>query len=149
VRGLVNRVVSGGSGSEASSSLGLGAKTLDCTVEEAVSLARNHAQIVCYRENDFQTQIFVYSTQQRPLHQSIRTTNRTHNQSIRTTNRSRYSSGLVSKLIGMAVLGFYHPWLLGFDVFLLAAIAVIIFVLGRGAVESERIEAQVHHGRAA
>ena len=39
-------------------------------------------------------------------------------------------------VIGMAVLGFYHPWLLGFDLFLLASIAVIIFVLGRGAVAS-------------
>ena len=45
--------------------------------------------------------------------------------------------GLVlSTLIGMAVLGFYHPWLLGFDLFLLCAIGVIIFVLGRGAVSS-------------
>lgn len=45
--------------------------------------------------------------------------------------------GLVlSTLIGMAVLGFYHPWLLGFDLFLLSAIGVIIFVLGRGAVSS-------------
>lgn len=45
--------------------------------------------------------------------------------------------GLVlNALIGMAVLGFYHPWLLGFDMFLLVSIAVIIFVLGRGAVAS-------------
>ncbi len=39
-------------------------------------------------------------------------------------------------LIGMAVLAFYHPWLLGFDLFLLLCIAVIILVLGRGAVPS-------------
>ncbi|MEL6107162.1 MAG: ABC transporter ATP-binding protein [Planctomycetota bacterium] len=45
--------------------------------------------------------------------------------------------GLVlSTLIGMAVLGFYHPWLLGFDLFLVAAIGFIIMVLGRGAVAS-------------
>ncbi|MFT7639411.1 MAG: putative ABC transport system ATP-binding protein [Pirellulaceae bacterium] len=43
---------------------------------------------------------------------------------------------MLSTLIGMAVLGFYHPWLLGFDVFLLSAIAVVIFLLGRGAVSS-------------
>jgi len=43
---------------------------------------------------------------------------------------------ILSTVIGMAVLGFYHPWLLGFDLFLLAAIAVIIFVLGRGAIRS-------------
>jgi len=45
--------------------------------------------------------------------------------------------GLVlGTLIGMAVLGFYHPWLLGFDLFLLSAIAVIIFLIGRGAVST-------------
>ena len=45
--------------------------------------------------------------------------------------------GLVlSTFIGMAVLAFYHPWLLGFDLFLLSAIAVIIFLLGRGAIPS-------------
>ena len=45
--------------------------------------------------------------------------------------------GLVlGTLIGMAVLGFYHPWLLGFDLFLLGSIALIIFILGRGAVAS-------------
>jgi putative ABC transport system ATP-binding protein len=45
--------------------------------------------------------------------------------------------GLVlTTFIGMAVLGFYHPWLLGFDLFLLAAIAVIVFLLGRGATAS-------------
>lgn len=43
---------------------------------------------------------------------------------------------ILSTLVGMAVLGFYHPWLLGFDLFLLCAIAVIIFVLGRGAISS-------------
>ncbi|MFK7737434.1 MAG: peptidase domain-containing ABC transporter, partial [Pirellulaceae bacterium] len=45
--------------------------------------------------------------------------------------------GLVlTTFIGMAVLGFYHPWLLGFDLFLIASIAVIILLLGRGAVSS-------------
>lgn len=37
---------------------------------------------------------------------------------------------------GMIVLAFYHPWLLGFDIVLLAALAFIVFVLGRGAVKS-------------
>ncbi len=45
--------------------------------------------------------------------------------------------GLVlGTFIGMAVLGFYHPWLLGFDLLLLGSIAIIIFVLGRGAIRS-------------
>ena len=43
---------------------------------------------------------------------------------------------ILSTFIGMAVLGFYHPWLLGFDVLLLAAIAFVILALGRGAVAS-------------
>ncbi|MEW4490366.1 ATP-binding cassette domain-containing protein [Thalassoglobus sp. JC818] len=41
---------------------------------------------------------------------------------------------VMSTAIGMAVLAFYHPWLLGFDLVLLALIAFIILVLGRGAV---------------
>ena len=49
---------------------------------------------------------------------------------------------ILSTLIGMAVLGFYHPWLLGFDLFLISAIAIIIFVLGRGAVASAVTESK-------
>lgn len=37
---------------------------------------------------------------------------------------------------GMIVLAFYHPWLLGFDVFLLLALAFVVFVLGKGAVKT-------------
>lgn len=45
--------------------------------------------------------------------------------------------GLVlSAVIGMAVLAFYHPWLLGFDVVMMAAITFIILGLGRGAISS-------------
>ncbi|MEM9365688.1 MAG: ABC transporter ATP-binding protein [Planctomycetota bacterium] len=43
---------------------------------------------------------------------------------------------VISAVIGMIVLAFYHPWLLGFDVLLLSSIAFIMFVLGRGAVGS-------------
>ena len=42
----------------------------------------------------------------------------------------------LNTIIGMAVLAFYHPWLLGFDLFLMAAIVVAILGLGRGAVAS-------------
>jgi putative ABC transport system ATP-binding protein len=38
--------------------------------------------------------------------------------------------------IGMAVLAFYHPFLLGFDLVLLTLIAVITFVLARGAIKT-------------
>lgn len=41
---------------------------------------------------------------------------------------------VLSATIGMVILGFYHPILLGFDVFLIAAVAFVLFVLGRGAV---------------
>jgi ABC-type bacteriocin/lantibiotic exporter with double-glycine peptidase domain len=36
--------------------------------------------------------------------------------------------------IGMAVLAFYHPFLLGFDIVLLLLIGFVVFALGRGAV---------------
>ena len=41
---------------------------------------------------------------------------------------------VLNTMIGMSVLAFYHPWLLGFDVILLAMLAFVIFILGRGAV---------------
>ena len=45
--------------------------------------------------------------------------------------------GLVlSAIVGMTVLAFYHPWLAGFDVILLAMIGLVVFVLGRGAINS-------------
>jgi putative ABC transport system ATP-binding protein len=43
---------------------------------------------------------------------------------------------VMTTLLGMAVLAFYHPWLLGFDIVLLTSMVVIIFVLGRGAVQT-------------
>ena len=43
---------------------------------------------------------------------------------------------VLGTFVGMAVLAFYHPWLLGFDAVLLAMIGVIVFGLGRGAVKS-------------
>lgn len=36
--------------------------------------------------------------------------------------------------IGMILLALYHPWLLAFDVLLVAAMLFIVFVLGRGAI---------------
>jgi ABC-type bacteriocin/lantibiotic exporter with double-glycine peptidase domain len=38
--------------------------------------------------------------------------------------------------IGMIVLAFYHPFLLGFDLFLLCFVGFVVFVLGRGAVRT-------------
>ena len=43
---------------------------------------------------------------------------------------------ILSAIIGMAVLAFYHPWLLGFDIVMMTLIAFIILVLGHGAIGS-------------
>ncbi len=56
---------------------------------------------------------------------------------------------VLSTLIGMTVLAFYHPWLLGFDIVLLALIAFAIFVLGGGAVDSSIKESKAKYKVAA
>lgn len=56
---------------------------------------------------------------------------------------------VLGTLIGMAVLAFYHPWLLGFDVVLLGLIAFVILVLGRGAVNSSIKESKTKYKMAA
>lgn len=43
---------------------------------------------------------------------------------------------VLATVVGMTVLAFYHPWLLGFDVLLLVLIVTGVFVLGRGAIRS-------------
>ena len=43
---------------------------------------------------------------------------------------------ILQTLVGMAVLAFYHPFLLGFDLVLLMLIAFITFGLGRGAAKT-------------
>ncbi len=56
---------------------------------------------------------------------------------------------LLGTVIGMAMLAFYHPWLLGFDVMLLGMLAVIVFVLGRGAVLTSIKESKTKYHMAA
>lgn len=56
---------------------------------------------------------------------------------------------VLNTLIGMTVLAFYHPWLLGFDVVLLGLIVFIIFVLGRGAVNTSIKESKAKYKVAA
>ncbi len=41
---------------------------------------------------------------------------------------------VMQTVIGMVLLALYHPWLLAFDVLIVAAMLFIVFVLGRGAV---------------
>lgn len=55
---------------------------------------------------------------------------------------------LLSTAIGMTVLAFYHPWLFGFDMFLLAAITFLIAVLGRGAIQSAIKESKTKYSMA-
>lgn len=43
---------------------------------------------------------------------------------------------VLQTVIGMSVLAFYHPYLLGFDAFLIGCLAVIVFALGRGGVRT-------------
>ena len=43
---------------------------------------------------------------------------------------------LLSTLVGMAVLAFYHPWLLGFDVVLLISLILVMTVAGIGGVST-------------
>ncbi len=49
---------------------------------------------------------------------------------------------IISGIIGMAVLAFYHPFLLGFDIVLLSLMAFTVFVLGRGAVKTAGYESK-------
>jgi len=52
---------------------------------------------------------------------------------------------VLGTIIGMAVLAFYHPWLLGFDLILLALIAFVILVLGRGAISTSIKESKLKY----
>ena len=49
---------------------------------------------------------------------------------------------VIGALIGLVVLAFYHPFLLAYMVVMLVAIALIVFVLGRGAVRTSVAESR-------
>ncbi|MCB9850224.1 MAG: ABC transporter ATP-binding protein [Phycisphaerales bacterium] len=51
--------------------------------------------------------------------------------------------------IGLLILAFYHPFLLAFDVVLIALINVVLFVLGRGAVRTAISESKAKYAVAA
>ena len=52
---------------------------------------------------------------------------------------------VLQAIVGMTVLAFYHPYLLGYDVVILAAISAIIFVLGRGATSTAVRESEAKY----
>ena len=56
---------------------------------------------------------------------------------------------VVTAVVGMVVLAFYHPFLLGFDILLVLAIAFILFVLGWGGVRTSLHESHAKYGVAA
>ena len=52
-------------------------------------------------------------------------------------------------LIGLTVLAFYHPFLLGYDIGLLAIMSVVLCLIGRGAVKTAKDESQLKYETAA
>jgi putative ABC transport system ATP-binding protein len=52
---------------------------------------------------------------------------------------------ILAAFIGLLVLGFYHPFLLAFDLVLIVALAFVIFVMGRGAVRTSIRESYAKH----
>lgn len=56
---------------------------------------------------------------------------------------------VVTALVGMTVLAFYHPFLLGFDIVLLAAIAFVTVALGWGGVRTSLEESRAKYEVAA
>ena len=58
-------------------------------------------------------------------------------------------TAVLSAAIGLLVLAFYHPLLLAFDVILLASLAGIVFVLGRGSVKTAIKESSAKYAVAA
>ncbi len=56
---------------------------------------------------------------------------------------------VVTAGVGMVVLAFYHPFLLGFDILLILMIAFILFVLGWGGITSSLHESQTKYDVAA
>jgi ABC-type bacteriocin/lantibiotic exporter with double-glycine peptidase domain len=56
---------------------------------------------------------------------------------------------IVTAFVGMAVLAFYHPFLLGFDILLILLIAFTVFVLGWGGIRTSLHESHAKYDIAA
>ena len=52
-------------------------------------------------------------------------------------------------VIGLTVLAFYHPFLLGYDIGLLTIMAIVLWFIGRGAVKTAKDESQLKYETAA
>lgn len=53
---------------------------------------------------------------------------------------------VLATIVGMTVLAFYHPWLLGFDVLLLILVMGGLWVLGKGAIPAAIKESKLKYG---
>lgn len=56
---------------------------------------------------------------------------------------------ILQTVIGLTVLAFYHPFLLGYDVGLLVLMTVVLWFIGRGAVRTAKEESQLKYSTAA
>jgi len=56
---------------------------------------------------------------------------------------------VLQALVGMTVIAFYHPVLLGFDAFLLVLLGIIVFLLGRNAIATSTDESRQKYATAA
>lgn len=56
---------------------------------------------------------------------------------------------LLQTIIGLSVLAFYHPFLLGYDIGLLALMTVVLYFIGRGAIQTSTAESQLKYETAA
>lgn len=56
---------------------------------------------------------------------------------------------VLSAIVGMSILAFYHPFLLAFDVALVAGLAVVVFVLGRRGIATSVDESAAKYAVAA
>ncbi len=56
---------------------------------------------------------------------------------------------ILQTLIGLSVLAFYHPFLLGYDIGLLALMTIVLYGIGRGAVQTAKEESQLKYETAA
>ncbi|MEM9942473.1 MAG: ABC transporter transmembrane domain-containing protein [Planctomycetota bacterium] len=52
-------------------------------------------------------------------------------------------------IIGLSVLAFYHPFLLGYDIGLLVMMTVILYFIGRGGIQTANAESQLKYETAA
>ena len=56
---------------------------------------------------------------------------------------------VLQTVIGLSVLAFYHPFLLGYDIGLLAMMTLVLYFIGRGAIRTATDESQLKYETAA